>query len=150
MKYLMIVLLVLVTSFTAPLAAQFGGGFHHNDRAESAEVATVIAVVPQFIEERQQHGSWERRHGPTGLGAALGAAAARGESREVQVLAALAGGYVGHRIGERERPRRVRGFDVILETEDGRRIALFSRHDPGVLPGDGVFLVGRSRLVRYR
>jgi len=128
------------------------GGVYGRERAEPAEVATVIAVVPQWIEERQPHPSWERRHGPAALGAGLGAVAARNSDREVQVAATLLGGYLGHRVAESEaeRPRRVRGFDTILEYEDGRRVAIFSRHEPGLLPGDEVFLIGRNRIVRFR
>lgn len=139
-------LLIAIAALAAPLVAAYGySGGYGGYRAEPAETAIVIAVVPQVQEEAR---GWGQRHGPTALGAGIGAAAARNESREVQVLAVLVGGYVGNRVGDR--PRRVRGYDTVLEFEDGRRVAIFTREDPGVFAGDEVFLVGRNRIVRAR
>lgn len=152
-KHIHALIIAAALAFASHVASYSGyDRGYGSGRAEVAEVATVVAVVPQLIEERQRHQSWERRHGPTALGAGLGAVAARNSDREVQVAAALLGGYIGHRVADRQdnRPRRARGFDTVLEYEDGRRVAIFTRHDPGVLPGDEVFIVGRNRLVRYR
>lgn len=121
---------------------------------ETAEAATVLHVAAADIAPPRRQGMHNNGAEIVGglLGAAIGYQATRSRSHGSRAAAVAAGGAIGATAGNRYAERRRYGFDVLLEVENmrgrTRTVSLFMETDPGVLPGDRVYLVGRDRLVR--
>lgn len=122
---------------------------------EHAEEATVLHVaVADIAPPRRQGMNRDRGAELVGglVGAAIGYQATRNRSNGSRAAAMAAGGALGAAAGNRYAERRRYGFDVLLEVQNSRgrtrTVSLFTETDPGVLPGDRVYLVGRDRLVR--
>lgn len=112
-------------------------------QATYAERGVVVAVEPSEV---QRDPRWNESTA-TGVGAAIGGLAGYQASdyRERYVAGAV-GSLIGAAIGRSIDTRRRSGYEVVIQLEYGRTVAVFQRA-PRVRPGDRVFLIGGNRLV---